>query len=212
MIKATARVLHTVIEIDVGSETWVCRPVVGATGSLTQRIAALFATVYETHRAAEPNVVHSTVSYHVKKDEIIIQIGENRWKTESSIFRPTTFEYGNLAYTINERVTGRFAILQEERLIGTGELGFRSCIIRDYPTDLEGFLANLALGYLIRNLAWEMYTFAPRPPTALHRPRKRATDPPAAPVAPVERLTSATLDPRSEPAPPRGRGRAPRRA
>lgn len=156
MIQATARVLQNVIELRVGAETWTCRPVVSSTGALVRRIASLFSTVYETYRASEPTTVYSTVSYHPKRDEILVQMGEQKWRTRSSLFGPITFEYGGLAYQINERLTGRFAILQGTRVVATGELGFRSCLVRECPTDLEPFVANLALGYLIRSLAWQM--------------------------------------------------------
>ncbi|MGI0132026.1 MAG: hypothetical protein ACREDK_02875 [Thermoplasmata archaeon] len=157
MIQATARVLQNIIEMHVGTETWTCTPVVSATGAITRRIASLFSTVYETHRAAEPGTRLSTVSYHPKKDEIIIQIGEEKWRTKSSLFGPMTFEYAGRHYTIFEKLTGRFGLLEGTDLIAAGELGFRSCAIRDYPPELEGILANLALGYLIRTLVWEMF-------------------------------------------------------
>ena len=157
MIQATARVLQNIIEIEVGDERWTCRPVVSATGAVTRRIAALFSTTYETYRSGEPTVVHSTVSYHAKKDEILIQIGEQKWRTKSSMFGPMTLEYRGQAYTINEKLTGRFAILCGTDVVATGELGFRSCLIKDATPDLEGFLANLAVGYLIRTLVWEMF-------------------------------------------------------
>lgn len=156
MIQATARVLQNVIEIKLPHETWLCRPVAHLQSALARRIAELFSTVYETYRSTEPNEVHSTVSYHPKRDEIIVQIGEQKWRTQSSPFGPMTFEYGGLAYAIHEKLTGRFTILRESKVLATGELGFRTCTIRDPPPELEGFLANLALGYLIRNLFWEM--------------------------------------------------------
>jgi hypothetical protein len=156
MIQATARVLENIIEMRVGSEIWTCRPVVNVTGAFARRVAALFATVYETYRSTEPNEVHSTVSYHIKKDQILIQIGEQKWRTVSSLFGPMTFEYGGMAYSINEKLTGKFAILRGDEIVATGELGFRSCVIRDPAPDLERFFANLALGYLIRTLVWEM--------------------------------------------------------
>jgi hypothetical protein len=157
MIQATARVLQNIIEIQVGSERWVCRPVVTSTGAITRRIAALFSTVYETYRSTEPNEVFSTVSYHVKKDEIIIQVGEQKWRTKSSLFGPMLFDYGGVSYQVNEKLTGRFGVLQGATLVATGELGFRSCVVRDYPESLESFLGSLALGYLIRTLVWEMF-------------------------------------------------------
>jgi len=157
MIQATARVLQNVIELKLEREEWICRPVVTSTGAITRRIASLFATTYETYRSTDPNEVHSTVSYQAKKDEILIQLGELKWRTKSSLFGPMTFEYGGVDYAVNEKLTGRFGILTAGRVVASGELGFRSCVIRDAPPELEGFLANLALGYLIRTLVWEMF-------------------------------------------------------
>jgi hypothetical protein len=157
MIQATARVLQNVVELKLEREEWICRPVVTSTGAITRRIASLFATTYETYRSTDPNEVHSTVSYQAKKDEILIQLGELKWRTKSSIFGPMTFEYGGVDYEVVEKLTGRFGILTEGRVVAAGELGFRSCVIRDAPPELEGFLANLALGYLIRTLVWEMF-------------------------------------------------------
>jgi hypothetical protein len=157
MIQATARVLQNVIEVRLGDEMWICKPVVSSTGTITRKIASLFATTYETFRSAEPAEVYSTVSYSPKKDEILIQIGEQKWRTKSSVFGPMTFEYRGEAYSIHEKLTGRFAILQGTNVVATGELGFRSCVIKEATPDLEGFLANLAVGYLIRTLVWEMF-------------------------------------------------------
>lgn len=157
MIQATARVLQNVVELKLEHEEWICRPVVTSTGAITRRIASLFSTTYETYRSTDPNEVHSTVSYQVKKDEILIQLGELKWRTKSSLFGPMTFEYGGVDYEVVEKLTGRFGILTGGRVVATGELGFRSCVIRESPPELEGFFANLALGYLIRTLVWEMF-------------------------------------------------------
>ncbi|MCI4368431.1 MAG: hypothetical protein L3K09_02565 [Thermoplasmata archaeon] len=157
MIQATARVLENVVEIKVGEEVWICRPVGSSSPELGRRIAALFSTVYETFRSSEPSTVYSTVSYHAKRDEIIVQIGEEKWRTVSSVFGPMTYQYGGITYAIHEKLTGKFAILQGSTVVATGELGFRSCTIRDSPADLEGFLTNIALGYLIRTLVWEIF-------------------------------------------------------
>jgi hypothetical protein len=157
MIQATARVLQNVVELKVGPENWTGRPVTTMTGPVTRRLAALFSTVYETHRAVDADGrVHSTVSYHPKKDEIWVQIGEDKWRTTSSVFGPMTFEYGGLLYALHEKLTGRFGIFRGERVVAQGELGFRSCVIREYPTELEGYLANFSLGYLVRTLFWQM--------------------------------------------------------
>jgi hypothetical protein len=154
MIQAIARVLQNVIEVRVGNVIWTARPVLSGTPTLAQRLAALFSTNYETRLPSEPEKVHSNVSYHAKKDEILIQIGEEKWRTRSSLFGPTIFEYGGIAYHVNEKLTGRFAILRGEAPVAEGEVGFRSCTLREYPPELETFLANLCLGYLIRTLAW----------------------------------------------------------
>jgi hypothetical protein len=155
MIRATARVLRNVIEMEVGGEAWSCQPVAeGGGGALSHRIALLFSTRYETIRASDGGKVHSTVTYQPKKDEILIQVGEQKWRTKSTVFGPITFEYGDSSYTINEKLTGRFGILKGTELVASGELLFRTVVIRDYPPEMEGFLANLALGYLIRTLWW----------------------------------------------------------
>ncbi len=157
MIQATARVLKNVIEIEVGRETWICRPIEAGQEGLGRRIAALFSTDYITYRPDAPEEVFSTVSYRAKPDQIRIRMGEEQWKTESTVFGPMTIEYGGIPYTINERLTGRFAVMNGGRPVAVGQLGFRSCTIREYPAELEVFLANLALGYVIRTLTWEMF-------------------------------------------------------
>lgn len=154
MIQATARILQNVIELKVGEESFLCRPVVTATGPISRRLASLFSTVYETFRADEPATVFSTVSYRPKKDEILVQVGEEKWRTRSSLFGPITFDYAGRTYEVHEKITGRFGISLDGRLVAAGEFGFRSCTIRDAPPEVETFFAHFALGYLIRSLWW----------------------------------------------------------
>ena len=156
MIQATARVLKNVIDVRVGDETWTGRPVEAGSPGLGSRLAALFSTDYVVVRPQSPDEVYASVSYRAKSDEIRIQIGEEHWRTHATTFGPMTIDYGGVRYTINERLTGRFAILNGETPVGMGQLGFRSCAIQDYPIELETLFANLALGYVIRTLAWEM--------------------------------------------------------
>jgi hypothetical protein len=156
MIEATARVLKNVIELRVGAEEWTARPV-GADAGLGRRIAALFSTEYLTYRSSEPSVVHSTVSYHAKNDEIRMQLGGTTIKTTSTAFGPLGLDYGGVHFTINERLTGRFTILRDKTVVGLGQLGFRSCILKEYPAELEVLFANLAIGYVVRTLTWEMF-------------------------------------------------------
>ena len=156
MIQATARVLKNVIEVSVGDEMWTCRPVQADAPGLGRRIAALFSTDYTVARPGHPDRAYASVSYRAKSDEIRIQVGEEHWKTQSTAFGPMTIHYGGIRYTINERLTGRFAVMNGSEPVAIGQLGFRSCVIRDYPAGLEILLANLALGYVIRTLTWEM--------------------------------------------------------
>jgi len=156
MIQATARVLRNVIEVKVGESVWVGRPIEAEQEGLAHRLAALFSTEYHLYRPDEPSVVEATISYRAKADEIRIQAGEESWKTTSSTFGPMTIAYGGVAYTIHERLTGRFAILDGTSPVAVGQLGYRSCVVRDYRPELERFLAHLALGYVVRTLTWEM--------------------------------------------------------
>ena len=158
MIRATARVLKNVIEIEVGAETWTGRPIESESPGLGSKIAALFSTEYVLDRPSAEADGRSLVSYRAKTDEIRIQVGEDQWKTRSSTFGPMTILYAGVEYQINERLTGRFAILRGTELVGVGRLGFRSCVIEQYPPELEVFLAHLALGYVVRTLVWEMFS------------------------------------------------------
>ncbi len=157
MILATARVLKNVIEVDVGPAVWQARPVQSEQRGVGARVAALFSTEYHVYRPDRPDVVHSTVSYQRKNDQIRIQVGEHHWRTQSTAFGPMTIDYDGLELTINERLTGRFAIVHGDRPAATVQLGFRSCRIEEYAADLEPFLANLAIGYVIRTLTWENF-------------------------------------------------------
>jgi hypothetical protein len=154
MIQATARVLKNVVEIKVGEVVWDCRPVQSAEDGLGNRIAALFSTDYHTFVPPRTDQVHSTVTYRRKTDEIRIHVGDQSWRTVSTTVGPMTIEYNGVRYTINERLTGRFTILRGTDPVAVGQLGFRSCTIDEYPPELEPFLANIALGYVIRTLAW----------------------------------------------------------
>ncbi len=157
MIEATARVLKNVIDLEVGSERWVARPTGSEEPAIGRRLAALFATEYRTYRDAEPDAVHSVVSYHAKSDEIHIRLGDTLVRTVGTVFGPLRLDYGGVTFTINERLTGRFSIVKRGTPVAQGQLGFRSCIIRDYPADLEVIFADLAVGYVIRTLTWEMF-------------------------------------------------------
>jgi hypothetical protein len=157
MIRATARVLRNVIELEVGGSTWIAKPVPSLSAPIARQLSSLFSTVYETFRPEAPETVYSTVSYAGKKDEILVQKGEERLRVRSSVFGPMTFEYGGARFEIHEKLTGRFGVFRDGNLVGSGQLGFRSCVIKECPPELELLLADLSLGYLIRNLFWEMF-------------------------------------------------------
>ncbi len=156
MITATARILKNVIEVRVGDALWVGRPVEAEGGTLAGRIAALFSTEYHLYAPNPSDDPPTTVSYRAKADEIRIQSGDGSWKTRSSTLGPMWITYAGVDYAIHERLTGRFSVLNGTSPVAAGQLGFRSCVIRDYPAELEGFLVRLALGYVIRTLTWEM--------------------------------------------------------
>jgi len=156
MIQATARILKNVIEVRVGDAVWVGRPIEAEQGGLANRLAALFSSEYHLYRPESPTVPDSTISYRAKIDEIRIQTAEDSWKTRSSVFGPMTIDYGGTTFTIHERLTGRFAILEGTNPVAVGQLGYRSCVLKDYRPELETFLAHLALGYVVRTLTWEM--------------------------------------------------------
>ena len=156
MIQATARILRNVIEVRVGDAVWLGRPIEAEQGGIGRKLAALFSTEYHLYRPDQPGEVESTISYRAKADEIRIQAGEESWKTKSSAFGPMTIEYGGVTYTIHERLTGRFAVLDGSSPVAVGQLGYRSCQVRDYRPELETFFAHLALGYVVRTLTWEM--------------------------------------------------------
>ncbi|HXW67416.1 MAG TPA: hypothetical protein VEL82_06035 [Thermoplasmata archaeon] len=157
MILATARVLRNVIEIKVGDALWECRPVQSEQQGVGAAVAALFSTEYHTFLPGRPAEVHSTVTYLRKNDEIRIQVGDQRWRTVSQPLGPMTVDYNGVHLTINERLTGRFGILRGNESVATVQLGFRSCRLEGYPSELEPFFANLALGYVIRTLTWETF-------------------------------------------------------
>jgi hypothetical protein len=157
MIRATAHVLKNVIEVEVGPEIWTGRPVESESPGLVPKIAALFSTEYFLDRPSAGTDGRSRITYRAKADEIRIQVGEDTWKTKSTTFGPMTVMYGGVEYTINERLTGKFAVLRGTEPVGVGHLGFRSCVIEDYPPSLEVFFAHLALGYVVRTLTWEMF-------------------------------------------------------
>lgn len=119
-------------------------------------LSALFSTDYELALESEPEKVLAHVSYNAKKDEIIVQQDEERWQTHASAFGPMKVKYGDVDYTVHEKITGKFALLRGEEVVAHGECKFRSVTIPEHPAELEVFLSRLALGLLIRTLFWEL--------------------------------------------------------
>jgi len=110
MIRATARVLKNIIEVEVGTETWTGRPVEAGNPGLGQKIAALFSTEYVLERPSAATDGRSLVTYRMKADEIRIQVGEDQWKTRSTMFGPITLLYVGVQYGSNGRLPRHSAL------------------------------------------------------------------------------------------------------
>ncbi len=155
-ITATARVLKNYIQVDVGSQQWTARPMTSAQGGVSRAISALFSTRYQIFSDGASTEALATVSYEFKRDEILIQVGERKWRTRSSLFGPTFLEFDGTNYSIYEKITGRFAILHGEKVVAQGQCRFRSVTMNEYPPAMETFLAHLSVGILIRTLVSEL--------------------------------------------------------
>jgi hypothetical protein len=155
-IQATARILKNVIEVQAGSESWIAFPLASAQSPLGRAIASLFSTRYEVRDPTAVDPVVATISYEIRRDEILIQVGEQKWRTRSALFGPTLLEYGRHRYFLHEKITGHFALLEEDEVVARGQCRFRSVVLEDYPAEMERFLAQLAVGLLIRTLVSEL--------------------------------------------------------
>ncbi len=141
----------------LGKTEWVARPLPALKGGLAGAFTALFSTryaVYEGPYLDKDPISH--VSYHPLKDEIVIQAGETKWKTESSTFGPLTFRFEERTYEIQEKMTGRFAVARDGAVVAEGQARFRSVIVTTYPDEMQGFFGQLAIGLLIRTLFSEL--------------------------------------------------------
>jgi hypothetical protein len=156
VIKATARVLKNVIQVEAGANRWLARPRATGSTSVGRALSALFTTDYEVSLESAPDKVVAHVSYNPKRDEIVVQQDEDRWQTRSSTFGPMRMSIGGLDYILHEKITGTFALLRGEDVVVHGQCRFRSLVIESYPPELEDFLGRFALGFLIRHLFWEL--------------------------------------------------------
>jgi hypothetical protein len=156
-ITTTARVLKNNITIEVGKIEWVAKPLPMGHGPIAQAISTLFSTYYTVYESAEKEAKQiANVSYYPVKDEILIQVEEQKWKTESNTFGPSKIVFEDIEYVIHEKITGKFVIMQGEEIVAEGVCRFRSVVISSYPKKLETFLAYLSVGLLIRTLFGEM--------------------------------------------------------
>lgn len=144
------------IQVETGKQRWLAKPRPSGTTSVGRVLSALFSTDYEMFPEATPEKRDADVSYHAKRDEIVIQVDEERWQTKSSLFGPMTFHYQGADYLLSEKITGRFALLRGADVVAEGQYRFRSVTIPTYPPDMELFLSRLALGLLIRTVFWEL--------------------------------------------------------
>ena len=155
-VTATARILKNYILVEAGKERWIARPLASGQSQITRAISALFSTHYQLTSENEPAKVLANVHYDPKRDEILVQVEEEKWHTKSSLFGPSTFVFNGVKYVIQEKITGRFAILAEDQVVIQGVCRFRSVMMPEYPPEMERFLGNLAVGLLVRLLFWEL--------------------------------------------------------
>jgi hypothetical protein len=126
-------------------------------GPIAQAISTLFSTYYNVHESGEKDAkTIANVSYYPVKDEILIQVEEQKWKTQSNTFGPSRITFEDVEYVIHEKITGKFSILDGENIVAEGVCRFRSVVISSYPKKMENFLALLSVGLLIRTLFGEM--------------------------------------------------------
>jgi hypothetical protein len=126
-------------------------------GPIAQAISTLFSTYYSVYDSNEEGAKPTAnVSYYPLKDEILIQIGEQKWRTRSDILGPSKVTFEDVEYVIHEKITGRFSIMDGNNVAAEGVCRFRSVVVNSYPKKMEAFLAYLAVGLLIRTLFGEL--------------------------------------------------------
>lgn len=154
-ISAVAKVLKNVVEVEVGDEKWLALPLSPWKEGILRALSNLFSTHYEVYRNGG-EVPISTVYYNPLEDQISIAAGEATWVTEAERFGPARVTYDGTEYTIYETVTGRFTIVGTDQPVIQGRAKFRSVSIDTCPEEMTVFLANLAIGILIRTLFSEL--------------------------------------------------------
>lgn len=156
-ILATARVLRNVITVEVGKEEWIAVPLPTLKGRIAGALSALFSTRYTLFGpGGDPREALSNVSYLPLKDDILVQVGEQKWQTRSTTFGPSKITYEGVEYTVYEKITGRFYFAVGETLVAEGHTRFRSVVVEKYPPKIELFMASMAVGILIRTLFGEL--------------------------------------------------------
>ncbi|MCL4325147.1 MAG: hypothetical protein M1144_06800 [Candidatus Thermoplasmatota archaeon] len=154
-ISAVAKILKNVIEVELGGERWMAVPLPTRKEKLLRNLSTIFSTHYRVHRVGNPETL-STVYYHPLKDQIVIGAGEDVWVTESRTLGPSRIFYAGVEYTIYETITGKFTIVGADKPVVEGRAKFRSVSMDAYPEEMGIFLANLAIGILIRTLFSEL--------------------------------------------------------
>lgn len=141
------------ITIETGKAELLAVPQPTLKGKIAGAISTLFSTHYAIYASADhvgPPLSH--VTYYPLKDDILIQVGEEKWGTHSTEYGPSKITYNDVEYTIYEKLTGKFFITQYEALIAEGHTHFRSVIVDKYPPKLEDFMVNLSVAILVRLL------------------------------------------------------------
>ncbi len=148
--------LQNVISVEVGHTRWTAHPQARGQSPVVKTLSALFSTHYEVRPETEGAPALSHVSYDGKRDEILIQVDDQKWRVRSSAFGPMTLHYEGSELTLHERITGKVSLLRGGVVLAQGQCRFRSVTLSGYPAAMEEFLGHLTVGLLIRWLFWEM--------------------------------------------------------
>lgn len=155
MITVIARLLKNDITIDVNGTKYIARPSGWNFKGTYHRLKRLFTLKYEIYDSREN--LTAIVVYDDIHDEILIQKGEQKWKTKSAMFSPTEFKYNEHTYMIHEKLTGLIYITCENEIVATGICGFKSVKFSKYNDELKDILPELAVGYCIKILTLDMF-------------------------------------------------------
>ncbi len=154
-IVAIADLPKRVFRIDVGRTPWRAIPSPSDLCGPVYASSSLYSTRYRIFRAEEETPI-ATVSYQFSEDNILIESGLSRWKTETNSFGPSHILYEGTDFTIVETVTGKFIVLGHGQPVIRGWVRSRTVTIESHPAKISVFATCLATGFLMRTLLNEL--------------------------------------------------------